>query len=247
MSHTRISSKPETFFYQLRILDNLQNSPGTPPHTKKYQDWFWTDEESAEVTKTREKAEELYTIIEAKSTCPPEIKVEMKLLIKGFMAYDHSKHNGHHLLDKIGLFGTITDWEMTGVRRGTSLAKTTAKRSDGISSSLTSPALSLRRIGMNEHLLSVRIPESPESRTTPDGIRSINIYCFIGTESPVNNHQYEYVGRSKRGLFYKYFSNIEPVENKRIYAWYIARYESTRGVLSAASAPLKVEIFLSTP
>jgi hypothetical protein len=74
MSRTRISSKPATFVANLRTLDNLQLSDGTPPYAKKYQEWCWTDEESAEVTKFREKSGELFDIMLSKRTCTPEIK-----------------------------------------------------------------------------------------------------------------------------------------------------------------------------
>jgi hypothetical protein len=247
MSRTRISSKPNTFVAQLKILDNLQKSAGTPPYAKKYQEWHWTNEESAEVSRVRQKVEEFYHIIQNKRNCPPEIKDEMKILIRSFLAYDHGKTEPHNLLNKIGLFGTITDWDSTNVKRGTPLAKTRLKGIAETPLTVPPPSLTLGRMGMSFHLIRVNNSAAPESRTTPHGYSSTLIFCYIGTESPVRLNQYEYVGKVNRGLFWKSFAELGYAQDVRIYAWYIARYETSRGKWSVASEPLKVEIILPTP
>jgi hypothetical protein len=246
MSRTRISSKPNRFVAQLQILDKLQLSAGTPPYAKKYQQWRWTDAESAEVSRVRQKAEEFYCIIENKVNCPPEVRTEMRILIRSFLAYDHGKTGAHNLLNKIAMFGDITDWESTNIKRGTPLAKTRSKSGAGISIIGSQPNLSLRHVGMSEHIIKVTNPDAPESRTAPPGYSHTLIFCHIGTEPPVRRNQYEYAGKAKRGLFRKGFSELGYSREERIYAWYIACYESNIGKLGSASKPLKVEIFLPT-
>jgi hypothetical protein len=246
MSRTRISSKPDRFVAQMKILDKLQTSEGTPPNDKKYQDWSWTDEESAEVTRVKEKACELHTIMSNTRSCPPEIKDEMKLLIKQFLEYDHGKIEPHNLLNKIAMFGKMPDWESTNVKRGTPLAKKPVKRKGGVLTETVKPTLKVRRIGVAEHLLEVFYADAPESKSPPPGYTRINMFCYVGTEPPANHHQYEYVGRAKRGLFRNSFTGMQPIEDTRIYAWYIARYENGRGVQSSASEVLRMEIFLQT-
>lgn len=246
MSRTRLSSKPSTFVAQLQILDKLQNSEGTPPFAKKYQQWHWTNEESAEVNRVRQKAEEFYRIIEDKVNCPPEVRTEMRILIRNFLAYDHGKTGAHNLLNKVAMFGDITDWESTNVKRGTPLAKTRSKDSTGTPMTVPPPSLRLGQMGMSFHLIRVSNTDAPESRTTPHGYSKTLMFCHIGTESPVKPSQYEYVGKVNRGLFWKSFAEMGYARDERLYAWYIARYETSRGKWSVASEPLKVEIILPT-
>jgi hypothetical protein len=193
-----------------------------------------------------QKANEFYRIMESKKLCPPEIKDEMRILIREFLDYDHGKLNPHNLLNKIGMFGTLTDWESTNVRRGTPLAKPRSRIGSGKLTGNCKPTISLRRIRMREHLIEIINQDAPESRTAPPGYVSTLIFCYIGTESPVNMNQYAYAGKAKRRLFSKSFPDLQPIENTRIYAWYIARYQDSQGGLSHNSEPLKVEIFFPT-
>jgi hypothetical protein len=247
MSDTRFSSKPAIFVSQIDILDDLQNSPGTPPNSKKYMDWHWTGAENAEVTKMREKADELFEIIKVERSCPMVVKDEMRLLIKEFMVYDHGGSNPHHLLDKIAHFGTLSDWEAANIKRGTPLAKTRPKNSEGMIRKMKHPILSLRSNTIGKHVIMITNPDTPDSKAPPKGFRSILIFCYIGIEPPAGLSDYQQAGKTYRGLFVKSFARLEPQSNKRLYAWYIARYESTKGILNDPGPPLKVPISTLTP
>jgi len=248
MSDSRFSTSPAKFTIQINVLDKLQNSQGTPPNAKKYMDWNWTAEENAYVSLTMEKANSLFNIIRVKRSCPPETRDEMKVLIKDFMAFDHGRVAPHHLLDKIADFGTLLDCETVGVKRGTPMAKTPSHGGDPLATKMLVPMVSLRSSGPGQHRLTVVNPDTPESRALPGGIKSARVYRFIGTEPPAKLSQYESIGNAKRGLFLSQFADIEPpAENKKLYAWYIARYETTRSVVGDPCSPVKAEILLLTP
>jgi hypothetical protein len=101
MPNSRMPTDIGPFVSQIKVLDNLQLSPGKPPNIKKYQDWFWTQEESTRVTKFRTDADAYYKQIISGRHCPPEVKDLMKILIREFMAYDHGKTDPHSYLIKL--------------------------------------------------------------------------------------------------------------------------------------------------
>jgi hypothetical protein len=202
---------------------------------------------NAEVTKMREKADELFAIMKNKRNCPVEIKDEMKFLIKSFMDYDHGKTEPHHLLDKIAAFGSLSDWEATNVKQGTPLAKRRTKEGDGMMLKMKHPELLLRSNNIVSHLLTIINPDTPESKAPPKGFNSILIFCYIGFEPPAGLSDYRQAGKTNRGLFVKSFSGFEPEINAPHFAWYIARYESRKGMLGEPSEPLKVPIIILSP
>jgi hypothetical protein len=247
MSNSRFSSVPAEFVSQIDVLDNRQNSPGTPPNQKKYQDWFWTDAESAEVTRIRTKADELFHITKDKSKCPRVVKVELKLLIKHFMAYDHGRNNPHHLLDKVADFGNAIDWAAARVKRGTALAKVRLKAKDTKKTQMLIPLLFLRDWDMQQHLVWACNPNNLTNKELPAGTRALLIFCYIGTEPPTSLQDYAYIGKTFRGLLLNTLTDLEPVENKKLFAWYIARYQNTLGEWGLPSKPLRAEIFFEAP
>jgi hypothetical protein len=247
MSNTRFSSVPAEFVSQIDVLDNRQNSPGTPPNQKKYQDWHWTDAESAAVTQMREKADELFHKTKDKANCPRSVKVELKLLIKKFLDYDHGKNNPHYLLNKVASFGSVEDWAAARVKRGTSLAKVRRSAKETIKTQMLIPLLFLRDWDIQEHLLWACNPDNITNKELPQGTRAIMIFCHIGTEPPTKLSDYLHIGKTKRGLLLKTFFDLVPVENQRLFAWYIARYENNLGEYGMPSKPLRAEIFFEAP
>ena len=244
MSQYRFSSTPSKFVPQIIVLDDLQLSPGVS-NPSRFMDWYWTSDESVWITKCREDAEKLWLKMIDTRNCPPEIKDEMKLLIRGFMAYDHGNVDPHNLLDKIADFGTIQDCESVGVKRGTPLAKAPSQDVSGMLEAMLKPAIGLRRNDIGQHLLTVVNPETPDSKAVPKGIKCARVFRYIGTTAPTKLSQYESIGNAKRGLFLSKFEDLEP-QTVKIYAWYIARYESTRGVMGDPCAPLRCEVFIAT-
>jgi hypothetical protein len=242
MNDHRLSYKPSEFVSEIKVIDDLQLSPGTPPNAKKYLDWYWTTEESQHVTSVRTKAEEFWNKMENRKNCPDEIKDEMKVLIRDFMTYDHGKSEPHKLLNKIADFGSLLDCDTVGVKRGTPLAKSPSKGGASILASKVKPSIALRSNEIGSHTLTVVNPETPYSKALPPGTRCARVYRFIGTSTPTKLSQYESIGNAKRGLFESNLESVEPADEK-LFAWYIARYEDTKGEVWDACDPLKLEIY----
>jgi hypothetical protein len=244
MSNTRLSYVPSKFVARLDVVDELQLSDGTPPNTKKYMDWGWKDTESAHVTLIRKKADEYFELMKDKKNCPTVVRDQMTILIADFMAYDHGKTEPHKLWDKIAAFGSITDCESAGVKRGTPLAKAPTEDDEvPIVEQMLKALIGIRVNAIGMHLLSVVNSASPSSKALPKGIKFAKVFVYIGTEPPANLKQYYVIGNARRGMFLNKLNDIEPVEGKDLYAWYIVRYENTRGELGEPSNRLKAEIF----
>jgi hypothetical protein len=247
MSQYRLSYKPADFTSKLDVIDDLQLSDGTPPHTKKYMDWNWKDDESAHVTAVRKRADELFGIMKNKKSCPTEIRDEMTILIADFMAYDHGKTEPHNLLNKIADFGSIYDCETAGVKRGTPLAKTPTLGGDPVAEQMYRALVGMRLNTIGQHLLSVVNSDTPSNNALPKGIRYARVFCYIGTEPPPKMNQYEMIGNAKRGLFLHKFTDLQFMDDRKLFAWYYVRYENTKGVMGELSNRLKAEIFFETP
>jgi hypothetical protein len=226
------------------VVDELQLSAGTPPNAKKYMDWHWTLEESDHVTKVREKADEYFELMKDKKSCPTVVRDQMNILITDFMAFDHGKTDPHNLWNKIADFGSITDCESAGIRRGTPLAKAPTQDDEvPVVEQLLQPLIGIRINAIGKHLLSVVNSASPSSKALPKGIKFAKVFVYIGTEPPANLKQYYVIGIARRGMFLNKLNDIEPVEGKDLYAWYIVRYENTKGELGEPSNRLKAEIY----
>jgi hypothetical protein len=242
MADSRISRQRGKFAGQIRVLDNLQVSAGEPPDTKKWENWLWKEVESQYVTSVRTQSDALMDIINAQRYCPPETKDKMALLIDEFMDYDHGPHNAHRLLDKIALNGSIDDCEKLAIKRGTSLAKEPGTTGTNVLINKVTPVLTERLNKIGRQVITVRNPETPNSGALPEGASRARVYRYIGTTSPTSLSQYESVGNAKRGLIEFTYTDIQPGED-RLFAWYIARYEDTKGEVWDASDPLKLEIY----
>jgi hypothetical protein len=244
MKDSRISSAREKFAKQIRTLDNLQLSDGIAAGTKKWEDFKWVLADSQFVTKTRDKSDEYMAQIADKRHCPPEIKDEHRLLIKSFMNYDHGDVEPKRLLDKIALYGSVSDCEAVNIKRGTLLQDAPSQEGNPVLAKMLKPLVSLRKNGIGEQLLTVVNSTAPNSRALPDGVRCARVFRYIGTSAPASFEQYTSVGNAKRGLFLSKFTEALPPD-KVCYAWYIAVYENTKGDLLDLSESLRVEIFMS--
>lgn len=244
MPMNRLSYIPSKFVARLDVVDDLQLSTGTPPHAKKYMDWGWTDEESAHVTLIRQQADDFFDIMKNKKNCPTAVRDQMTILIDDFMAFDHGKNEPHKLWDKIAAFGSITDCESAGIKRGTPLAKTPTQDDEVPATEQIFKALvGMRKNLIGSHLISVVNSDSPSSKALPKGMKAAMVFCYIGTEAPTSIDQYKKIGNAKRGNFLNKFTDLQPVEGKKLYAWYIVRYENTKGEWGLLSNRLKAEIY----
>ena len=242
MDYHRFSYVPRLFVPKIKILDILQLSAGEPPDTKKWENWHWTSDESAFVTDIRTRTEAFWTQMEDKKNCPPEVKDEMKVAIRDFMVFDHGESQPHNLLNKIADFGTLKDCDTLGIKRGTPLAKKASEDKPSVLDESIAPVLGLRLNEIGKHTLTVVNPATPYSKALPPGMSAARIFRYIGTVAPTRPSQFESIGNAKRGLFKSNLEGVEPQSDK-LYAWYIARYEDTRGITGDASNQLKLEIY----
>jgi hypothetical protein len=97
-----------------------------------------------------------------------------------------------------------------------------------------SPVVSIHEIKNNQHVIDVRDPDSPKSRSLPDGIILLHIARFIGAVPPADPLQYTHL------LYSGKFRNLSTftADNKKQTAWYVAQYISPTGEESNWSEPV---------
>ncbi|MEI6853626.1 MAG: hypothetical protein WCL06_12315 [Bacteroidota bacterium] len=245
MATARFSYIPSKFVPQIDTLDNLQLTEGTPPNTKKYQDWHWTQDESEQVTEFRKQTDEFWALIGTKRNCPPGVKDDLNLLIVNFMNFDHGKIEPHHLLNKIADFGSVDDCRTVGIKAGTVLAKAPEQGSDTpVEEKIKTPVMYLRQNLPNQQLFAVRDPDAPDSRALPKGMRCARVFRFIGKDAPTSPTQYVGVGNAKRGLFLSKFDNLNLDSKEKLFSYHYACYETTRGELLLPGVVVVCEIFV---
>ena len=246
---TRIPAAPTEFAPYMDVTDNLQLSTDPATGQAVYKNWGWTSNDSSQWTAYRKQSDKLFLQLSDKKKSSTDTKDQMKILIASVKKYDHDPITGHHLLDKIAIGGTSSDAETFRVKRGTALAATslaTAKTKGGSTGTAVTeiPALSIKRNSEGEHILNAINPETPKSKAKPKGIKFLKVYRYIGTKAPIALSQYQFVANAKRGIAKSEFANIGLDANTKLWAWYIARYESNKGVLGSPSPAIKVGILL---
>ncbi|MBI3502116.1 MAG: hypothetical protein HY063_09995 [Bacteroidetes bacterium] len=240
---TRIPTKATEFAPYMDNTDDLQLAANpTAPPPQNFQKFGWTAAESAQWTAFRKQSDKLFQELSDKKKSSTDIKDQMKILIKNVKAYDHDKLNGHKLLDKVALGGTTSDCETFRVKRSTALAKSPAKTAGDPGTLI--PVLFLRRMKVGEHLLTTKDPDKKKTEAIPHGMKFCKVYRFIGTAAPTSIKQYEFIVNAKRGLALSKFSDLGLDPNLKLWAWYIARYESSTGKLGDPSSALKVDVSL---
>ena len=95
-----------------------------------------------------------------------------------------------------------------------------------------------------EHQLVVRNSDKAKSKALPKEIKFLKVYRYVGVTAPTSIKQYEFVGNAKRGLIISNFAELGLDPNIKLWAWYIARYESTKGMLGNPSPALKAGVLL---
>jgi hypothetical protein len=242
MSDTRIPTIAEVFAPYMDNTDNHQLSIDPVSGQAFYKNWGWTSGESSQWTDFRTESDKIFQLYSDKKHSNSENKGEMKILIANVRKYDNDPLTGHRLLDKIALMGTMNDCSLFRVKRSTALA-ITASKTTGETGSLI-PVITIRKNDEGEHYLSVRNPEKPKSSGLPDGIKFCKVYRFIGAAAPTSIKQYEFIGNAKRGLIISNFAELGLDPAIKLWAWYIARYESNKGVLGNPSAAIKAGVLL---
>jgi hypothetical protein len=222
--------------------DNHQLSINPVTNQAFWKDWGWTTADSAQWTAFRKQSDSLFLIYSDKKHVNTEDRNEMTTLIKNVKAYDHNLLTPHHLLDKIAISGTMNSCSIFKVKHGTPLVLT-ADKTGPLPGTLI-PVLTERLNTEGEHKLGARNSQTPKSRAIPKGMKFCKVYRFIGTAAPTSISQYQFIGNAKRGLIVSNFAEIGLDANVKLWAWYIARYESTKGVLGSPSKALKVGILL---
>jgi hypothetical protein len=96
------------------------------------------------------------------------------------------------------------------------------------------PALTIHETRSLQHTLDAVNPDSPKSRSMPEGMQFIWIKRFIGATAPTDPELYATVGFSGR---FRSVSNFSAVY-KRQQVWYIACYLSTTGVIGNFCDPI---------
>jgi hypothetical protein len=239
---SRIPTKPADFAPFMDNTDDHQLSINPLSGQAFYKDWGWTTAESSQWTTYRKQSDKLFQELGDKKHSTSEEREEMTILIKNVKAFDHDKLSGHHLLDKIAILGTVNSCATFKVKRGTPLVLTTDKI--GPLPGMLVPVVTMRENIEGEHKLAVRNPKTPKSRAIPKGMKFCKVYRFIGTAAPTSIKQYEFIGNAKRGMIVSNFAELGLDANIKLWAWYIARYESTKGVLGNPSAALKAGVLL---
>jgi hypothetical protein len=242
--HTRIHRKPSEFDAYMNLTDELQKSILTPPTTQRYTLWGWTQEESEQWTIFRLESNLLYADYTNADLIGPMVRKKMHDHIALVRNYDNDRLVGHKLLDMVARNGTIDDYSIFNVKRGTTLQSPPVQHADEPS---MQPKISLQKAGYGNHIIRLEDPDQPDSHSLPDGMASAKLYRYIGVNQPEDERLYEWIGNAKRGYVTSEFYDYMPQEpNVKYYAWYFGRYESNKGKLGAHGNILKVEIMQFT-
>ncbi len=247
----RISTKPSEFAPYMQSTDKLQLSINPTTGNPKWKDWGWTSAQSAQWTSFRNQSDLLFPQWSDKNNNNTNITDQMGILIRNVKKYDNDPLTGFHLLDKVAMNGTISDCETFHVKRGTALAAVshqgaaTARNIGGLVAGPEKPVLAMKKYDVGEHHITVTNPDTPKSHALPSGIKFAKVYRYIGTVAPTSLSQYQFVGNAKRGSVLSSISSADLAAipaNTISYAWYIARYESNKGVLGDACGAIVAQI-----
>jgi hypothetical protein len=242
MPNSRIPRDPDEFAPFMDNTDNLQLAIVPPSITANYVNWGWTQAQSAQWTAYRKQSDALFLVYSNKKQSNTENKEQMKILIETVEKYDHDPILGNHLLDRIAILGSVSDCTTFKVKRGTPLVLKANEA--GPQPGTLIPVLTERLNTEGEHKLAVRNSQKPKSRAIPKGMKFCKVYRYIGTAAPTSISQYQFIVNAKRGLAISSFADIGLDPTVKLWAWYIARYESTKGVLGNPLAALKMGVLL---
>ena len=100
------------------------------------------------------------------------------------------------------------------------------------------PDITIDAIKHLVHKLRLTDPANPETKSKPKGMRSMQVFRFIGTTPPADYSQYSLVGDATRFLFNSNFIRANVGQT----VWYIVRYVNTRGIPGPWSNTISVTI-----
>jgi hypothetical protein len=241
----RISKDPAKFDAYMNITDDLQKSDDPITSQKKYLGWGWKDAESTQWSAFRVESNLLYAAYIDPDKTGKSAIAKMKAHIKAVRKYDNNKTEGHHLLDKVALNGTLDDCFTFNVVRGTSLEADPVRHEDDPSGLF--PVITFKKHELGSHVLAVVSAETPDSKKLPDGMAFAKVYRYIGKTAPTKLSQYEFAGNAKRGEFTSEFPDLEIPEGEAWEAWYFGRYESKKGALGNPGPVVNAPVMVAAP
>jgi hypothetical protein len=237
---SRIPPRPADFAAYIQRTDNRQLSINPATGEPRWKGWTWTAAESEQWAKFRKRCDELYVVYADKNLKSTLVKDSMHLLIRETRNYDNNPRSGHKLLSKIAVKGMIDDWVTFRIKQSTSLEKKPVRNRNNTVKHV--PTVSLRKIDIGIHVLSVRNPETPSSRALPEAIIFAEVFRDVGTKPPKSINDYKDVGVAKRGIFRSRVSSPADGNVKKYYAWYVTVYVSRNGKRGNMSQPLVVPV-----
>ncbi len=236
MPTSRIPSEPSQFTTYMQATDDRQllDDPDNPGHPL-YEKYKWTNAESAQWTSYRNEAQTIFTQYDTEALVNKLTRDQMNDLIRQVNDYDHGIGSIHHLLDKVALYGNMTDWEIFRVKRSTSLSDDSPTRSAELGNLV--PVITLRSSSPGQHELTVNNPETPDIHALPDNVIFAEVYRYINEVAipPKSILDFAQIGVAKRGLFLSNFADRTFDRTRKYYAWYIARYQARDGELGSPS------------
>jgi hypothetical protein len=241
----RIPKNSAEFDDYMNRTDDLQKSDDPATSQKKYLTFGWKDQESAQWNTFRLQSNLLFAAYNDPDKTGKSAVAKMQEHIKTVRKYDNDKLEGHHLLDKVALGGTVDDCLTFNVVRGTALEATPVRHADD-PSGLT-PVLMFKKYELGSHVLGVSCADTPGSKKLPEGMAFAKIYRFIGKTAPTKLSQYEFAGNAQRGEFTSEFPDLEIPEGESWEAWYFGRYESKKGALGNPGQVINAPVMVAAP
>ncbi|MEI8203130.1 MAG: hypothetical protein WCH34_08980, partial [Bacteroidota bacterium] len=104
------------------------------------------------------------------------------------------------------------------------------------------PIIVVKKNMLGEMQVCIINPEAPKSKKLPEGMKFAKVYLFVGEEPPKNINDFRFYGNAKRGLLPVNFADVDFKGNPVLYAFFVGRYESNRGVLGQPGAVASAKI-----
>src|SRR3569832_907823 len=236
MPTSRIPTEPNDFMTYMQTTDDRQllDDPDNTGHPL-YEKYKWTAAESDEWTDFRKRAESYFTQYNTEAIVNKLIREQMFGLIKEVNEFDHGTSSSHYLLDKVALYGNLTDWDLFRVKRSTTQSDDSPTRSEELGT--LCPVITLRKGAPGLHELTVNNPNTPVSHALPPNVVFAEVYRYINTSDapPTSILNFEFIGVARRGLFTSTFIDRPFDLTKKYFAWFIARYQAKDGELGLPS------------
>ena len=89
----------------------------------------------------------------------------------------------------------------------------------------TFPVLVVDPLGRNEHKLTYRDHDTPQSRAKPPGVREIEIWCKVGSPEPADASQCALIGTSSTSSLRHTYAGADAGKT----AYYLARWKTAHG------------------